>query len=390
MSHANKKILLKNKEKRSPVESLNTGSDLDRLIEKFLHPVFKFAASSEYLELIGNLLYTTIKSEMPGTTNPWELGEMVMAKLLSVRDHLSAIDDDKKVSLPQFDEIDLARIKEFKNEFEEIIRVFDYILRSVENQALLGSKIRDTAIRVLEELKKTGYFDQPQLRSLVPGDFVVFIQGVLLNYLSRAARTLKGETQILKREVEAFRPYIGLKKERRYSFKVFDIEKILAKNIELFEPVFSERNIDIDYKRRGTLTAEISRTDIERIIGHLFINAVNYSYEGKHRFVNVRVRELQPQNQVEISVENLGVPIKKEEIESESIFKFGYRGELAYKTYRDGIGGGLADVKDVILAHGGEIAITSKPKKDDGNPPQYEVPYLTKVTIKIPKKKKEE
>jgi signal transduction histidine kinase len=90
---------------------------------------------------------------------------------------------------------------------------------------------------------------------------------------------------------------------------------------------------------------------------------------------------------VEFSISSYGIPIRKEEIESGSIWKFCFRSELAYATDRDGTGVGLADAKEVIEKHQGEISIKSEPVRDDGDPPQYKVPYLTTVTIRIPRKR---
>ncbi|HLP48057.1 MAG TPA: hypothetical protein VK469_19090, partial [Candidatus Kapabacteria bacterium] len=74
-------------------------------------------------------------------------------------------------------------------------------------------------------------------------------------------------------------------------------------------------------------------------------------------------------------------------INSGKIWEFGYRGELAYESARDGAGVGLADAKEVIKAHGGKISITSKPRGNESNSPQYKVPYLTTVIIRIPRKR---
>jgi hypothetical protein len=48
---------------------------------------------------------------------------------------------------------------------------------------------------------------------------------------------------------------------------------------------------------------------------------------------------------------------------------------------------GLADAKEVIDGHQGQISITSVPalKYKESNPPQYKIPYLITVIIRIPK-----
>jgi signal transduction histidine kinase len=190
---------------------------------------------------------------------------------------------------------------------------------------------------------------------------------------------------MMKREVDALRVNIGMNKERRYTFSRCDIGVILEENVERFKSVLLEKDIEIDYQKSGNLEAYISANDIDRVICNLLYNARKYSYEGKGRFVKIRAREVQPANMIEISICSLGIPIKKEEIETGKIWDFGYRGDMAYATDRDGTGIGLADAKEVIENHNGEICITSIPTRNETNPPGYKVPYLTTVLIKIPR-----
>jgi signal transduction histidine kinase len=117
----------------------------------------------------------------------------------------------------------------------------------------------------------------------------------------------------------------------------------------------------------------------------LLHNANKYSHKGPGRFVRIKTRDLQQETEAEIIIESYGIPIKKGEIESGDIFKFGYRSKLAFRTDRDGTGVGLADAKDVIEQHHGKITITSEPIRDDGDPPKYKVPYITTVTVRLPK-----
>jgi signal transduction histidine kinase len=193
----------------------------------------------------------------------------------------------------------------------------------------------------------------------------------------------------MKRGAETLRDHIGLKdekKKKKYIFLKHDLGKILEKVLEQLRPAFLEKNIEIEYKKgEGNFNVEISQNDFERVITNLLHNARKYSYPGKSRFVKVIVKELGLINQLELSISSFGVPIKKEEIESKAIWEFGYRGELAYRYDREGTGVGLADAKEVIEVHKGEISLSSRPAKDDGSRPRYNVPYITTVTIRLPK-----
>jgi len=352
--------------------------DINRLIYKFLHPFHKFVGSSQLLYQMGELLQETVKPDKTDTDDANVSGKNLLAKMTVFRDNLPEKQTDHRAA---------SRTQDLKGQLTKMINDLSHSLETETSTALLAVKVRDTAIWLLEEFLKAGYAQRNGLESLAGRELMGLIQAILFHHLLRGARLLTSEIQILERELESLRTHIGLPQARRYAFARADIGKIVEVNLELFKPAFSEKNIEIDFKVRGNLMAEISKNDIDRLICNLLRNAIEYSYRGERRFVKVIAREMQPENEVEITIENYGVPIKLEEIDSGDIFKFGYRGELAYENYRDGIGVGLADVKEVVDAHQGRIAITSVPRADDGNPPQYKVPYLTTVTIRLPKKR---
>ena len=239
----------------------------------------------------------------------------------------------------------------------------------------------------LEQLNKIDYRHNPILIPLIKNDFIEFLQGILLFHLKQGSQMLVNETRLMKTGVEALGKYIAMRKERQYFFSKHDIGKILEENTGVYKPGFPGIDMEIELKYKGNLWAEISRHDIERVISSLLDNAKKYSYRRKGSFVRVNARELQPQNQVEVSVESYGIPIKKEELRDGAIMEYGFRGEFAYTCDRDGMGIGLADARDVMEVHHGEILITSEPVANDGDPPEYKVPYRTTVIIRIPKKR---
>ncbi len=356
---------------------VKTETETHKFIHTLFHPVFKFTGKSKLLYQGLDILNQTMQPVPPPGSYGKELAEELMTRLIQIRDNLR-----------EHDEIDPLLAVTLEEKLTKIINVFDFTLKMGKDQVILDSKTYDAALWILEELKRVNYFQQNNLKSIIKKDFIEFLQGILFTYLKQNAEILVGETEMMNRRVESIRTFISLEKERQYLFAKNDIKKILEENIQLFKPILLEKNIKVEDKFQGDLNAVISKQDIDRVISNLFLNVRDYSYKGEGRYVKVKARELHPQNQVEISIENFGLPIKKEEITSGDIFKFGYRGAFAFKGNRDGLGAGLADALNVIKAHGGEISITSKPVEDDSSPPRYQVPYLTKVNLKIPKKQK--
>jgi PAS domain S-box-containing protein len=385
-----KEIELRTKLDEAQARIKKTTADMNQLIHTFLHPVIKFAGNSELLYQVANILQKTVKIDAPSISDPKELGETLMAKLIEISDNISHFDEnvsyEEQKRLINSDELDALTAETLKEKLTGIINIFDYSLKT-ENGIFLERTIRDTALWVLSELFKMGYYEKDKLKSIIKEDFIEFLQGILFTHLTQGANILVGETEMMKREVEALRIVLGLRKERQFVFTRGDIEKILEENVERFKAVFFEDGLEIDYSSSGNLNADISENDIDRVICNLLHNVKKYSYGGKGRFVKVRARELQPDNVVEITIQNLGIPIKREEIDSGDIWKFGYRGELVFRSDRDGTGVGLADAKEVIDAHQGKISISSRPaeKSKETNPPKYKAPYLTTVIIRIPK-----
>ena len=353
-------------------------ADINNLIHTFLHPVLKFSGHSEVLQQLSNILYKSIRLQMPDRTDLQKLGKQLENKLETIQkglEYISDIPESAAVLAPKF---------------KKIINVFDYEREKAENSSILLDKaIRDAALWVLEELEQMDFFNNEKkkvkLENVITDEFVEYLQNILFSYLIRTANILFGETQIMKRGVESLRRYIGSGMEKMYARRKHNLGKILEQNIEVFKAILLQKEIEIEYEASGDLDACISEHDIDRVICNLLHNAHKYSYKERNRTVRIKARELKHEDALECTISSFGLPIKKHEIESGKIFTFGFRSELTYKTDRDGTGVGLADAKEVIEAHGGDIKITSEPTRDDGDPPKYKVPYITTVTLKLPK-----
>jgi signal transduction histidine kinase/PAS domain-containing protein len=396
---------LRNQVKEAEKRMKKTTDDIDSFVHTFLHPVVQFAGDSDLLHQVGDALYQSVKlgmSHSPADENEdvKGLGKKLLNKLIDIRD---IIPDSSEIisyipstgKLPTDEKRVYITMGELRENLTTIINTFDYSLQEEESIILLEGDVRITALLVLEELNKLGGAGNDKLKPFIKRDFIEFLQNILFRYLTQSASALKSETESMKKGVETLRDHIVLKekkKEKDYNFQTHDIRDILEKAVKQFKPSFLEKHITIESNLgTGDLNAKISQIEFERVISNLLLNARKYTIPGKGRFVKIYARELGPIKMVEFSITNFGIPVKKEEIESKAIWEFGYRSELAYGHDRDGRGIGLADAKEVIDAHGGDIELTSRSTKlrPDGPPPRYKVPYITTVTIRIPKNGKQ-
>lgn len=363
---------------------LRTTADINKLIHTFLHPVLKYGGNAELMKQTTEILKHSFPIEVHPGSNSVRLGERLMRKLVQAKNNLPDINENLS-NVSKDDNLILT----LKFRLNEIINNFDYNLRHEKSPILLKGSINDAAMLTLDVINKSNYFSNRRIKKFIGPDLLELLQGILFDYLIRGGHLLSSEIEVMKREIESLRGYIGFRKARKPYFVVYDLGTILEENIERFTPILFEENMRIDFKRSGNLTAEISPHDIDRVISNILFNAQKYSSKGNNqRFIKIRARELGNLGKIEFSVENFGIPIKKEEIAEGKIWLTGYRGELALLTDRDGTGIGLADVKDTIEAHGGEVNIKSEPVITETNSTQYKVPYRTIITIILPKKRK--
>ncbi len=123
---------------------------------------------------------------------------------------------------------------------------------------------------------------------------------------------------------------------------------------------------------------------LESAIYNILHNAIKYSRtDVEFGKLTVDVFVTKSQHTIEITVINLGVPIRKKEIENRLIFKFGTRGADSMLDGRKGSGIGLWHANTIIEEHGGYIHIQSSPGKYD-HEEDYRKWFKTTVKIAFP------
>lgn len=137
---------------------------------------------------------------------------------------------------------------------------------------------------------------------------------------------------------------------RKTEVDLMELAETVLKN---FETQFAEKNLHcvLDGTRA---TAFADRDRLQQVVTNLVSNAVKYS--NSSGTVHVRVED--GENAVCLWVEDDGIGIAEEE--QKLIFERFYRTDLSRNRKTGGAGIGLAIVKTIVQAHGGEITVESR------------------------------
>ncbi len=144
----------------------------------------------------------------------------------------------------------------------------------------------------------------------------------------------------------------GALKINRKHADLRDVCNEVADELRIVHP---EREIEID--ARGDLEGEWDVARMSQVASNLIANAVSYSPKGTPVSVTLSGGD---DDDVIIDVHNEGPPIP--EAERERIFEPFHRGEGEQRDVK-GVGLGLFIAREMVLAHGGSIAIRSNERE---------------------------
>lgn len=128
---------------------------------------------------------------------------------------------------------------------------------------------------------------------------------------------------------------------------------------------------------------EFSKHQLQLAFNNLVHNAVKYSFRpqpGGRRYV--RIMGVPAGRCYAVTIENYGVGILPDEIESGAIFQDGVQGRLTQGEYRTGAGKGLFFAKQVIDRHHGRIRVKSVQMSDESHPEGQ--PHLNQFVVYLP------
>lgn len=146
-----------------------------------------------------------------------------------------------------------------------------------------------------------------------------------------------------------------------------DIAESIEAAMRLYRSEFEAKNITLESHVNGGITVYGNPDQLGRIFANLIENALRYTPPGGE----VRIEQSRHRDSVSIHVRDTGSGIPHEDLEK--IFERFWRGESA-RTRSAGTGLGLAIVRALVKRHGGDISVSSKPRR--GSEFVVTFPYL--------------
>ncbi|MGH9718822.1 MAG: sensor histidine kinase [Bryobacteraceae bacterium] len=167
---------------------------------------------------------------------------------------------------------------------------------------------------------------------------------------------LQRETSRLHRLVENLLDFGRMEADRRqYSREPLDFTELVRDSVREYEDEIraSGYTIELAAESPGT-TVRADREALRRVVRNLLENAVKYSPECR----TVWVEAAADSREAVLRVRDSGIGIAPEE--QSRIFDRFVRGEAAKRACIQGTGIGLAMVKEIVLAHHGDVAVASE------------------------------
>jgi signal transduction histidine kinase len=141
-----------------------------------------------------------------------------------------------------------------------------------------------------------------------------------------------------------------------YHFESLELGAFLQGLIADFQDRVAEIGYDIELNRPPEeMVVRADREALSRAVWNLLDNAVKYSPE--YRTVWVEVERNEDRISIAVSDRGLGIPVQ----EQREIFEKFVRGAESKALRIKGTGIGLAMVRHIMQAHGGEILLASEP-----------------------------
>jgi len=239
--------------------------------------------------------------------------------------------------------------------FVENARLFDQDMHRAYKQLQELDRLKSAFIGVITHELRSPFVAAELSAQLVAR----YAQHQMLDELQRQIKQLQDELAEGRRAIDnviSFASLVG-KKQKLY-LEEADMATVIKDAVKPLQDMAKTRRITIKLKLDSQLPpVRIDKERMNEAIYHLAYNAIKYNYEGG----TVEISCYPGQEQLTLTVQDTGVGLPEEKLNT--IWEAFAQNSDDIKRGIEGLGLGLALVKFVVNAHGGQVAVTSTPGK---------------------------
>ena len=139
----------------------------------------------------------------------------------------------------------------------------------------------------------------------------------------------------------------------RLSLTNVSVRALFEETVELYADLAEAKRLTLTTEAPAELTVWVDHTRMRQVLANLVDNAIKYTEEGGRVHLDTR----RDDGSVELRVTDTGIGISESDLPK--IWERLFRGDRSRS--RRGLGLGLSLVKAIVEAHGGRVAVSSKP-----------------------------
>ncbi len=139
----------------------------------------------------------------------------------------------------------------------------------------------------------------------------------------------------------------------RLSLTNVSVRALFEETVELYADLGEAKRLTLTTEAPAELTVWVDHTRMRQVLANLVDNAIKYTEEGGRVHLDTR----RDDGSVELRVTDTGIGISESDVPK--IWERLFRGDRSRS--RRGLGLGLSLVKAIVEAHGGRVAVSSKP-----------------------------
>ncbi|MEW6717689.1 MAG: ATP-binding protein [Chloroflexota bacterium] len=254
-------------------------------------------------------------------------------------------------------------VLEAVSDYASISIVNSRLFRTLEERAEYLKRLAEsakTAERIKDEILQNVSHELRTPLVTAMGYIDMFVEGEMGEVVDEQSEALKAVQEKLRQVVDMIQAMTSLDQVvMPDDLEAISLNDLTQEVVGRFETLATEKNIKLAVRLPSQpVLAFADRKQISRVLDELITNAIKFSPDGGKVLVAV---EYTTDNLARVCVKDQGIGIEADR--QQLIFDRFYQVDGSMTRKQGGLGIGLAMVKNIVTAHGGQVWVESKPGK---------------------------